>query len=385
MTPQQLTDFRKELHRRPELSGNEEITAKKVASFLENLEPDELITGLGGTGVMARFEPTGDPVQTILFRAELDAIAVEEESDTPHRSVKPGIMHGCGHDGHMTILAGFSKAVSRNRPAQTRVLVLYQPAEETGEGAQRVLADERFNQLQVDHAFALHNLPGFPENSVVVRSGVFASASAGFEVRWKGRSSHAAYPEQGINPAAAMASFLIKAEEHLAGFRSSGPQNKAVNTFIRLGEPAFGISPGNGKAGFTLRSPDNEMLSKAIDSLKELADATAAGYDGSVETETVEPFAATVNSDEGVRVVIDAADSCGLQVIEQEEPFPWSEDFGRFGEKCPVTLFGLGAGEESKPLHSEQYDFNDSLIKPGIDLFSKILNLCDVNLNAFSG
>jgi amidohydrolase len=379
MTPQQLTEFRKELHRRPELSGHEEATAKKVAAFLESLKPDELITGLGGTGVMARFEPSGEPVQTILFRAELDAIAVEEESDIPHRSANPGIMHGCGHDGHMTILAGLAMEVSRNRPVRTRVLVLYQPAEETGEGAQRVLADDRFKQLQIDHAFALHNLPGFPENSIVVRSGVFASASAGFEVRWKGRSSHAAYPEHGINPAAAMTSFLIKTEEYLAGFRSSGPQNKAVNTFIRLGEPAFGISPGSGKAGFTLRSPDDEILNKAIETLKELADETTAGFDGNVETETVEPFAATVNSREGVRVVMEVAERSGLQIIEQPEPFPWSEDFGRFGEKCPVTLFGLGAGESSEPLHSEHYDFNDSLIPAGTGIFSEILQYCDPN------
>lgn len=376
----QLIKLRKELHRMPELSGDESKTAGRIAEELKKCDPDELVEGVGGTGVMARFSSKETaPNKTILFRAELDAIAVQEGSGASHQSTNSGVMHGCGHDGHMAIIVGLAHHLKENPPDGVDVILLFQPAEETGEGAERVLADKRFQKIEVDQAFALHNLPGYEERLVILKRGVFASASTGVEIGFKGKSSHAAYPEKGINPSRNMVDFIRNVDSALEEFRSSNKLNKAVNTFIRLGEPAFGITPGTGRIGFTLRSPDEKSLDAAVSILKNLADKAGQNFEGTVESRLVEPFAATVNSEEGFSRVVQAAKSNGLKVEELSTPFPWSEDFGEFGKKCPITLFGLGAGIDHPPLHSEIYDFNDKLIEIGISIFAVIIDQYNTN------
>ncbi|PWN05249.1 amidohydrolase [Rhodohalobacter mucosus] len=377
MTEPELIDLRKHLHQHPELSGNEEQTAAFIKQRLKDLNPDELLTGLGGAGIMARFNATGSARKTLMFRAELDAIAVEERSDHPHRSVVNGVMHGCGHDGHMMILLGFARWLAENRPSRINTLILFQPAEETGRGAGRVLSDSRFSSLKISHAFALHNLPGYPEKCVVLREGVFASASTGVEVGFRGQSSHAGYPEQGINPAGHIAELIEEAEALFRSFRNKNSLNKAVCTYIRMGARAFGISPGNAKIGFTLRSPHDDALNEALEDLGELINRVSESFDGKTEVNHREPFSSTINDSAGVEWVRKAASQAGLKVQEIEEPFPWSEDFGAFREHCPVTLFGVGSGLNHPPLHSENYDFNDRLIDPGVELFSQIIKLYD--------
>lgn len=375
MAEPELIHLRKQLHQHPELSGNEVQTAAQIEQWLRDLNPDGLLTELGGNGVMARFNASGPAQKTVLFRAELDAIAVHEKADHPHRSTVDEVMHGCGHDGHMIILLGFARWLAKHRPSDINTLILFQPAEETGRGAGRVLSDSRFAEQQVSHAFALHNLPGYPEKSVIIREGVFASASTGVEVAFHGKSSHAGYPEQGINPAGHIAELLTEAESLFNNFRSRNSQNKAVCTYIRMGARAFGISPGNAEIGFTLRSPLDAELQQALEELEQLISRASESFKGEVELHRTEPFSATVNDPEGVEIVRRAASRAGLEVQEIENPFPWSEDFGTFREHCPVTLFGLGSGQSHPPLHSETYDFNDSLIEPGIELFSHIIKL----------
>ena len=371
----QLIKLRKELHSMPELSGDECKTAKRIVEELKKCDPDELIEEVGGTGVMARYsskEATSN--KTIIFRAELDAIAVQEGSGVSHQSNNRGVMHGCGHDGHMAIIAGLARQLKENPPHGVDVILLFQPAEETGEGAERVLNDKRFQKIDIDLAFALHNLPGYIENLVVIKRGVFASASTGVEIEFRGKSSHAAYPEKGINPSRNMIDFIQTVDTALEEFRSANRLNKAVNTFIRLGKPAFGISPGTGRIGFTLRSPDETSLDAAVSMLRDLADKAGQDFEGEVDSRVVEPFAATVNNNEGVDRVMQAAKSNGLKVEELSTPFSWSEDFGEFGKKCPITLFGLGAGMNHPHLHSESYDFNDELIETGISIFADIID-----------
>lgn len=370
----QLINLRKELHSKPEVSGDESNTAKRIVEELRKCNPDEIIEEVGGAGVIAKFSSKeSSPVKSILFRAELDAISVNEETGLPYKSKKERLMHGCGHDGHMVILIGLAQYLKENRPTDINVYLLFQPAEETGEGAARVLADERFDKINVDHGFALHNLPGQIENSVVVKKGVFAAASTGVEVTFKGRSSHAAYPEEGLNPSVFISEFIQKAEAGFVDFKKADPSNKAVNTYIRLGEPAFGINPGTGQVGYTLRSPSDESLEEAVEVLVQLSEDMKKKFNGSIQIDRVEPFSSTVNSPKGYEAVKKAAEKLGLNVKELGKPFPWSEDFGEFRRKFPIVLFGLGAGVDSTPLHSEKYDFNDNLIEKGIEIFKRII------------
>lgn len=370
-----IIEFRNILHRHPEPSGKESETAGRIIKELEACHPDTIVSGIGGTGIAAKFAAVDKTEKTILFRAELDAIAVSEETGLDYQSINSGIMHGCGHDGHMAILIGLAQYLSGNRSKHTDVWLLFQPAEETGEGAQQMLDDPRFKEIDADRAYALHNLPGFKENSVVVKSGVFAAASVGIDVKFKGKSSHAAYPDQGINPAAAMAALVKFTGDSFRSFRESDPANKIVTTYMKLGERAFGISPGEGHVGFTIRSSSDAVLKEAAEKLKDKISSMQEGFEGEISFNMVEPFAATVNLKEGVKCVKEASKNVGCDIIEIDEPFPWSEDFGKFRKKFPITLFGLGTGSDHPPLHSELYDFNDSLIETGVRLFQNLIEL----------
>ncbi len=368
-----LVNLRKELHQHPELSGQEEKTAERIAEELSKCSPDEILTGLGGTGVLAKFSSKEDKAkQAILFRAELDAIAVQEETGKEYQSQKDGVMHGCGHDGHMAILMGLAHMLKKESYPGLDVFLLFQPAEENGEGAARVLADQRFQKIELNHAFALHNLPGYPEHSVLIKPGVFAAASVGVDIHFKGKTSHAAYPEQGSNPSLLIAEMVSMVNEKLRSFRQNNPLNKAVNSYIRLGEQAFGINPGIGKLGFTLRSPSDKQLGQAVETIREIGEEISSNFEGTLKIFEVEPFAATINSEKGVEIVKNATMESVVEISELDEPFPWSEDFGEYRKKSPITLFGLGAGENSPALHSETYDFNDRLIETGIELFRAI-------------
>jgi amidohydrolase len=370
-----LISLRHDLHRKPELSGKESDTSKIIIRELEKYKPDRIINNVGGHGVVAIFETSDQkPDKTILFRAELDALPVHEETDLEYQSDNRGVMHACGHDGHMAILIGLAGELYKNRPNNVRVILLFQPAEETGEGAQKVLNDSGFKPLEIEHGFALHNLPGFDENSLYIRSKSFASASVGVEVSIKGKSSHAAYSEQGINPSKVIANLIQKVSSDFEDISEQDSNSKYAVTFIKMGERAFGMSPGVATIGFTFRSETDEALNERLNRFEVIVQNEAGRFSGEISTRRVEPFVATINSHEGCEIVRSVAKKLDIRVEELERPFPWSEDFGRFGEKFPITLIGLGSGKDSAPLHSEKYDFNDALLPAGISLFQAIID-----------
>jgi amidohydrolase len=175
----ELTVLRHDLHRRPELSGEEGQTAARIVAELERHGPDEILTDLGTHGVAAVYN-SGAAGPTVLFRCELDGLPITEISRFAWRSEIDGKGHLCGHDGHMAIMCGLAVQLAANRPVRGRVVLLFQPAEETGAGAADVIADPRFERIRPDYAFALHNLPGLPLGSVGVRSGPFTFASEGW-------------------------------------------------------------------------------------------------------------------------------------------------------------------------------------------------------------
>ena len=369
-----LTSLRRALHRIPERSGGEAETARRIEEELAACKPDEMITGMGGNGILATYKAaSGTPKQTLLFRAELDAVAVTEETRLPYHSENRGTMHACGHDGHMAILIGLAHLLSDTRATDLDLLLLFQPAEETGEGAAALLKDPRFHSLTIDHGFALHNLPGYEENTIYIKENSFASASVGLEVTLKGRFSHAAYPEQGLNPSYFLSELILDLRNQLQDFVNADPGNKMAVTYIRMGERAFGISPGEAVLGITLRSATDKGLRAGINTCELRICNLAKRFEGEITHKKVEPFSSVMNSAEGVQRVKKAAEMSGLRVEELSHPFPWSEDFGEFRRQFPLTLFGLGAGPHHPPLHSEMYDFNENLIRRGVEIFSNII------------
>jgi amidohydrolase len=365
----ELIQLRKSLHSFPEVALEESQTAQRILDFFQPLNPDQVFENLGGTGLAFVFK--GDkPGKRLLFRCELDALPIEDLKKSPYQSQILGKGHLCGHDGHMAIICGLGEKLAQNRPESGEVILLFQPAEETGDGAKAVLADPRFKQISPDFAFALHNLPGYPMHQIVMRKETFAAGSTGMTISLTGKTSHSAHPEAGINPAQALALLIQKLPElpkESSGF--------TLLTLIHaeLGSLAFGTSAGKASLSMTLRSFDQQDLNELIEKVKEQAFAEASAEGLEVGFEFVEQFAVSVNDPTLYSIVEKVAQHLGLSLVDKPEPFRWSEDFGLFSQACPAFLFGLGAGEDCPQLHEGTYDFPDELIETGVRIFEGIV------------
>lgn len=368
-----IVRFRRLLHQNPEISGLESATAKRVVRFFEGLQPDGILDNLGGNGVAFIFEgQAAGP--TLLLRCELDALPIQETNTFDHRSVETGKAHKCGHDGHMAIIAAVGSVLARHRPARGRVVLLYQPAEETGAGAAAVIRDPKFDAIKPDMVFALHNLPGFPLGDIIVRQGTFSCASRGMIIQLHGTTAHAAQPETGKSPAQAMCRLITAFDAVAERFRSGSELAFATVVGARLGEKAFGTSPGYAQVMATLRSETDDTMNRIIAHMERTVSRTTAAFRLSYDIAYEDVFRATVNAGPAVDIIERA--NAGKSIIVADKPFRWSEDFGRFTAAAPGALFGLGAGENTPDLHNPDYDFPDALIEAGADSFLRIVRQC---------
>jgi len=366
-----LLDLRWDLHRNPCLSGDEADSANRVKKWLEkHAPPSEFLESLGGHGLAAIYD-TGKKGPTVMLRAELDALPLDDLDDIPHRSQKPGIAHKCGHDGHTTGLCGAGVLLKNHPRPNGRTVLLFQPAEETGTGARAVLADSRFSRITPDWAFGLHNAPGNPLGQVGIKNGPFAAASEGLKVTVLGKASHASEPHKGHNPAMAVAQIISTFSALPSEFAGQHASCLITPTSISMGDGSFGISPDRAELSFTVRAVTNHKLSQMVERLREKASLIGSAFNLQMEFSRHDPFPATINTPEGVDTVNSAVDYLGYDSEIVEHGFPWSEDFGEFLLRVPGAFYVLGSGEDCPPLHSLEYDFPDQLIQPAaLSLFT---------------
>lgn len=370
-----LIAFRRALHRNPEVSGAERATAATVAAALAALTPTppgQIVTGLGGHGVAAIWQ-SADPGPTVMFRAELDALPIEELTGLPYASQHPGTAHLCGHDGHMAILMGLARCIARTPPARGRVVLMFQPAEEDGSGAAAVIADPRFGAIAPDWAFALHNMPGVPVGQALLAAGPANCASMGLKITLTGKTAHAAQPEAGISPAMAL-SRLMPAIMALAPGGAMGQGYRlATLTHAVMGVPAFGIAPAHGELWVTLRTLTDGAMAGLLAEAEAMvsAEARASGLEVTLRHHDV--FAACENDRQATDRLATALAKTGLGQIHDGLPYRFSEDFGRFGGTARSAMLFLGAGDIAR-LHNPDYDFPDALIAPGVALFASVLD-----------
>lgn len=370
---EKLRKIRQYLHSVPELSGKESATAEYLRAFLQGCDPDNLITELGGTGLAAVYNGTIAGT-SVLLRCDMDALPIMEAINVPYRSRIENVSHKCGHDGHMAIMLGVAVWISEHRLPAGSVVLLFQPAEETGEGAIRVLEDPRFQEIAPDCVFALHNLPGFPMGSIILRDGIFASASRGMMIELTGSSSHAAEPHLGRSPDLAIARMIQIFNDFPASDESMNRSANVTITHARIGEPAFGTSPGKGCLMATLRTHSREAMEILSHQLEDTGKEIAESHGLDARISWTEEFPVTENSEKATDSVRTAAEYLGLEIMQPDNPFPWSEDFGHFTMNYSGALFGIGSGLKSPPLHSPEYDFPDDLIPLGINVFREIIN-----------
>jgi len=368
----ELTEWRRGLHRHPEISGEEAETARTVQALLSSAGADRIVARLGGHGIAGIFEGR-EAGPTVMFRAELDALPIEEISAAPHRSTVPGKAHLCGHDGHMAILAALARGLSRQRPQRGRAVLLFQPAEETGVGAAAVVADPRFREIDPDFVFALHNLPGMKFGTVALIEGPVSCASRGMRIVLTGKTAHASMPETGLSPVEAVARLMPA----LTALGNGGPMDENFTlmtvTHARIGEPAFGIAPAHGEIWATLRTLTDSGMDSLVTKAERLAKEAAQASGLCLEITYSDIFRHCENAPEAVAHLRRALDAEGVPHGRGDLPMRPSEDFGNLGAKAPAAMFFLGAGERHAALHNPDYDFPDDLIAIGARVFMRTL------------
>ncbi|MCB8822177.1 amidohydrolase [Microvirga rosea] len=367
-----LTTWRRELHRFPELSREEAETARKVREVLLSTGADRIVTDLGGHGIAGIYEGN-EPGPTVMVRAELDGLPIQEISSIAHRSTLPGKAHLCGHDGHMTILTALAIGLGRQRPVRGRAVLMFQPAEEDGSGAAAVVADPKFSEIVPDFAFALHNLPGMPFGKVALTEGPVSCASMGVRIVLSGKTAHASMPEFGISPVGAIAQLIPVLRALGRGGVLDESFAMVTVTHIRVGEPAFGIAPAHGEIWATLRTLTDSGMEYLRTRAVEAAETIARDANLGLDITYHDVFRHCENAPEAVAHLRRALEAEGVPYDRGDLPMRPSEDFGRFGDYAPAAMFFLGAGENHPSLHNPDYDFPDELIGIGARVFMRTL------------
>ena len=366
----EIVKLRRKLHRNPEVSNSEYTTSKTIEDYMLKLSPDTVIN-LSKTGKAYVFD-SNEPGYNLMFRAELDALPIHEMSNLPHSSSIDGVAHLCGHDGHLAILVGLAERISVNRPEKGKIIFLTQPAEEVQQGANDVINDPNFMQIEPDYIFALHNVPGFKTNSIIIKEGSFAAASKGITIKFFGKTSHAAEPEKGISPAIAISKIILEADAIKNNISLFSDLTLVTVIYSRIGEISFGTSPGYGELMMTLRAYEDNDMNLLTKMLENYILKTANEYNLRYEINYSEVFPTTFNDKRCVEHISKAAKKLNLEIIHKSKPFSWSEDFGYYTQKYKGGFFGLGSGLQHPPLHNPNYDFPDEIIETGIDVFFHI-------------
>ncbi|UWU25851.1 amidohydrolase (plasmid) [Rhizobium sp. CB3060] len=368
----EITTFRHSLHRRPEISGEEVETASAVIDALRAIGADEVLSGVGGHGVAAIFSGKEDG-PCLMFRSELDALPIDEISDLPYRSDIPGKGHLCGHDGHTATLIALAKGLGERRSSRGRVVLMFQPSEENGVGAAAVVADAKFAAIRPDLIFSLHNFPGLPLGHSALREGPVNCASRGLKIALTGKTAHAASPEEGTAPTFAVARLLEALTALGRGMTVDERFLQVTITYARLGERAFGISPGYAEIWATLRALSDDAMVGLVTAAERLVhlEAEAAGLAVNIEYEDV--FPQSSNASQAVAELRKAMVDEGVSFDDGNGILPMraGEDFGVFGRVAPSAMFFLGAGVDHPGLHNPDFDYPDALIGIGAGIFMR--------------
>ena len=360
-------ELRHALHAYPELSNQEHWTKERLMGFLrEHTQALDIVDK--GRWFYAAYR-AGKERPGIAFRADFDAVPVEDACGKAYASTVPGVGHQCGHDGHSACLAAFALEIDRSG-ADKNVFFLFQHAEETGDGAKECAA--LFDCEQVDEIFGFHNSPGSPLGTVLVRDGCIYCASEGMTLSFQGTPSHASMPENGKNPAYAISN-LIQALPRLTEPGKHKGILLATIIQVNIGERAFGTQASRGQLLLTIRAQYETELNQLRDAIGALARQEAQRDGLTLEITYCDVFPETVNyktSHDKIRAV---CKKMGVPVIEMEEPCRPSEDFGYYTKRIPGAFFCIGTGEEAPPLHTTGMDFNDEIIPLAAALYRGLL------------
>ena len=360
----EITGWRHDLHRHPELAYEEHWTSDFIAAKLESFGYTPA-RGIGGTGVVATLDRGEGP--SIGLRADMDALPMEERTNLAFASTRPGKMHACGHDGHVTMLLAAARHLAATDGPPGKIRFIFQPAEEGEAGAAAMIRDGLFRDHPVDAVYGMHNWPGLPEGSFTARPGPQMAAFDVFEVVIEGQGGHAAMPHRGQDVLTAAAALQSQAQSIVA--RMIDPLEPAVVSITEFhGGSTWNVLPGSVRLAGCTRHMTKATQDRIEQGLGDLCAGIARGFGVSVNLTYDRRYPATVNTAAEVAIALDAARTAtDGQVTDSIPPTMASEDFSFMLEERPGCFIWLGAGstEGGNTLHSETYRFNDAILPVG--------------------
>ena len=370
----EMTDWRQDFHRHPELAFEEHRTSGIVAGKLREFGVDEVVTGIAGTGVVGVIRGSA-PGGSIGLRADMDALPILEETGAEYASTVPGKMHACGHDGHTTMLLGAAKYLAETRNFAGTVHVIFQPAEESGGGAEVMVKEGLFERFPMDRVFGVHNWPGLPAGTFAWRAGPVMAAVADIDITITGVGAHGAMPHQGNDPVVIAAQLVTALQSIVA--RNLEPVEAGVVTIGRIeGGHAFNVIPESVHLRGTARWFKPEVGDVLEAKVTALASGIAAAFGASASVKFTRMYPATVNDTEATALAVRAATAVVGEDRAPEMPKPTmgGEDFAFMLNERPGAYLMLGAGrtENDPGLHHPRYNFNDEILPVGASFFATL-------------
>ena len=366
----ELTSLRRDLHAHPELGFEEHRTVEVVVKELDRLGI-ECHSGVGKTGVVGVIRgQRGDSGRAVGLRADMDALPMHEENDFPHASRFKGRMHGCGHDGHTTMLLGAARYLAATRRFDGTAYLIFQPGEEGFAGGKAMVDDGLFERFPADEIYALHNWPGLPPGTIAVRPGPMMAAADRIEIHVEGRGGHGAHPYMAVDPVL-VAGHIITAAQSIVS-RNVSPLDTAVVSLCAMHAgnlAAMSVIPRDARLVGTVRTFRAATQDAIERRLTDLVHSIAAAFGAKATLKYERVYPATINSEREAEFAARVADSLvgPDKVVRDLEPSMGSEDFSFMLQQRPGAYARLGQGgaEGGCFLHNSRYDFNDDVIPLG--------------------
>jgi hippurate hydrolase len=377
----ELTSFRRDLHAHPELGFEEHYTAKRVVESLKVCGVDEIYTGIGKTGVVAVIRGRKTASGRMLgLRADMDALPMTEHNDFAWRSTRPGLMHGCGHDGHTTMLVGAARYLAETRQFDGTAVLIFQPGEEGFAGAKAMIEDGLFDRFPVQSVYGMHNWPQMKPGMVGVNPGPMMASADRITIEITGKGGHGAHPYQTVDPVL-VAAHIITAVQSIVSRNVRAIDSAVISLCaMQAGDMgAFSVMPGSATLVGTVRTFNPEVQNLVEKRLHEVCSGVALGLGAAAHVKYERIYPATVNSRDEARFAGDVAQRLvGHDHVDRNmDPSMGAEDFSFMLQVKPGAYLRLGQGAESGMggcfLHNSRYDFNDEVLPLGAALHAGLV------------
>ncbi len=368
----EISGWRHDIHQHPEVLYETHRTSALVAELLKEFGCDEIVTGIGRTGVVGVIKGKTDTKGMVVgLRADMDALPMQEETGLEYASKIPGAMHACGHDGHTAMALGAAKYLCETRNFDGTAVMIFQPAEEGGNGAEAMCNDGMMDRFGIQEVYAIHNVPGRPVGQFSTRSGPFLAATDEFEIHLEGRGGHAAKPQTTVDTTVMLSQLVVALQTVIS--RNADPIYQGVLsvTSAETSSNAFNVIPQSARLRGTVRTHSREMRDLIEDRIKEIVEGVASTFGGTFKVEYSRHIPITVNSDIQTGYASQAAVAVSGDCVEAPMEMG-GEDFSFMLEERPGAFMILGAGE-GEGLHNPKYDFNDEIIPMGCSWFAEMV------------